>query len=215
MNKENTNNYIIVEQARANLFNAFSGLFCQPEKEIINDKELYKSLALLFKKLNIGNLQPITDLEEAKDKYTPTELLIEYTKLFIGPFKTLAPPYSSIYLGDKTVMNDVTMWVLQQYNQIGLDFNIELRDLPDHIAVECEYLYYIIYKEITCLTNDDMEEASVFYNTRNVFLNDHFAKWVPRFCEQGIENTDNEYYIALFKLLLVFLHDAGIYEVPY
>ena len=41
-------------------------------------------------------------MQKAVKQNTAQELLIEYTKPFIGPFKTLVPPYSSLYFGNDT-----------------------------------------------------------------------------------------------------------------
>ncbi len=36
-------------------------------------------------------------------------LKIDYTQLFVGPFKLLAPPYGSFYLEDSRIMGDSTI----------------------------------------------------------------------------------------------------------
>jgi len=206
--------FLIKEQARANTFNMFSALFCQPEDEIVKNPDLFKSLRQLFMLLKIKNIDKLSEFEKSVNKYTETELLVEYAKLFVGPFKTLAPPYSSIYLGEPTVMSDDTIWVLNQYRKMELDFNDEVRDLPDHIAVESEYLYYLIFNEIKNLKEDQIEKAKKFYEAQEVFLTQHFNKWVPRFCDHGVKSTQNEYYKNVFKSLDRFTRSKTLDPFP-
>ncbi len=188
------------EQARAEVYNMLSALFAQPEDEVIRDKNLIVSLnerlALLFSKSDNLALK----LKNALAKYTETELLIAFARLFVGPFKTLAPPYSSVYLGDGTVMNDHTMWVLQQYRNMGIDFNFEVRDLPDHIAVENSFLYFLIFNQLQGLQEKDAEKASRYYDAQNHFIRQHYSVWVPKFCNKGIAGTENDFYKTLFEI---------------
>ena len=61
-------------------------------------------------------------------------LRIDYSKLFLGPYSILAPPYGSIYLENKgAVMGDSTIDVKNKYAEEGL--NVCLKEVPDHIAI--------------------------------------------------------------------------------
>ncbi len=206
--------FIAIEEARANAFNLFSALFCQPEDEVLRDSGLFVSLKKSFEILNIDKKGCVEELEESLKGFTETELLVEYAQLFVGPFKTLAPPYSSIYLGGDSVMTDDTIWVLEQYRKMGLDFNMGVRDLPDHVAVEAEYLYYLIFNEVKNLLDKKPVEAKKFYDAQGDFLKGHFNKWVPGFCGHGLKQTANNYYSALFRCLGFFTRSAGLAEFP-
>jgi len=207
-------NFLAIEEARANAFNLFSALFCQPEDEILRDTGLFASLKKSFEILNIEQKGCVEELEESLNHFTETELLVEYAQLFIGPFKTLAPPYSSIYLGGDSVMTDDTIWVLHQYRKMELDFNMGIRDLPDHVAVEAEYLYYLIFNEIKSFQDEKTGEAKKFYEAQKIFLEEHFNKWIPVFCLHGLKQTENDYYKTLFKCLDVFTRSAGLVVFP-
>ena len=208
------NKFITIEQARANLFNIFSALFCQPEDEILKNPELFGKMSHFSDLLEIDNAKDIKNFEKALYRYTEKELLIEYARLFVGPFKTVAPPYSSVYLGSDSLMSDDTIWVLEQYHKNGLDFKPDSKDLPDHIAVETGFLYYLIYKEIKQLEEDNIQEANTFFEGQQTFLNEHFLKWVPPFCRKGLDNTNNEYYKYLFRLMNQFIQSANQYDFP-
>ena len=44
-------------------------------------------------------------------------------------------------------MGDSTMAVLQHYEDAGFEVDEGFRDLPDHIAVELEFLYVLLFRE--------------------------------------------------------------------
>jgi TorA maturation chaperone TorD len=49
-------------------------------------------------------------------------LKIDFSKLFVGPYKLFAAPYGSVYLdGERQVMGDSTLDVKNRYREAGLD----------------------------------------------------------------------------------------------
>jgi len=144
----NKKDFICLEHARAGVFNVFTALLCQPEKDLIKKNEVFDTLRVALNILNHDCSKIVGQMQEAVKQNTVQELLIEYTRLFIGPFKTLVPPYSSLCFGNDTLMNDETVWVMNFYRNSGLEFNEKIKDVPDHIAVETEFLYCLIHKEI-------------------------------------------------------------------
>ncbi|MDZ7741921.1 MAG: molecular chaperone TorD family protein [Bacteroidota bacterium] len=196
----NTKNFFQREQARTDVYNLLSALFSQPEDEILSDPNLIVSLNEPLKLLLNDSNNLAAQLKKGLEKYNETELLVEYSRLFVGPFKTLAPPYSSVYLGDGTVMNDHTVWVLQQYRNMAIDFNFELRDLPDHIAVENSFLYFLLFNQVQGIQEKDAEKVRYYFDAQNNFIRQHYAVWVPKFCEKGIDNTENDFYKTLFEI---------------
>ncbi|PJF33990.1 MAG: hypothetical protein CUN57_00700, partial [Phototrophicales bacterium] len=115
--------YFEREGWRAEGYNIFSALFCQPEKELLTDPKLFETLRKSFDVLGAKGIEQIDLMQDAVGATSETDLLIEYARLFVGPFKTVVPPYSSIFLGSRTVMSDDTMWVLDFYRKAGMEFN--------------------------------------------------------------------------------------------
>jgi TorA maturation chaperone TorD len=76
-------------------------------------------------------------------------LKIDFSKLFVGPYKLFAAPYGSVYLdSERQVMGDSTLDVKTRYREAGLDTAKNFKDAPDHISAELEFMYYLIFKEI-------------------------------------------------------------------
>jgi putative dimethyl sulfoxide reductase chaperone len=83
-------------------------------------------------------------LAAAYDSAPLQEMLIDYTRLFLGPNETFALPYGSVWLtGEKSLMQDSTLAVRALYEQAGFEVDENFRELPDHVAVELEFLYRV------------------------------------------------------------------------
>lgn len=198
----NQKDFIELEKARSVIFNIYSALFCQPDKAVIGDVNIFKRLEQASQFCYPNSSNQVKELKSAADSFSDTELLIEYARLFIGPFKTFAPPYSSVYLGSKnTVYSEETIWVMQFYKKTGLDFDRDIHDLPDHIAVEFEFIYYMIYNEVSQFEENNIEKAKFYHTSQSEFANEHLRKWVPLFCAKIIEETKNGYYQFLAESL--------------
>jgi TorA maturation chaperone TorD len=207
--------FISIEKARAAIYNIFSALFCQPDNELIRENTLFMKLEQALQTTYPDLVSKTIKMKQAASDYSDNELLVEYARLFVGPFKTSAPPYSSIYLGSKdTIFSEETIWVIQFYRSAGLDFNIDIHDLPDHIAVESEFIYYLIFHEVQQLEENNQAEARQFHNLQSQFIFQHFNKWVPAFCEAIINESKNDYFRYLAICLKSFAEKDSVPEFP-
>jgi len=212
---KNQKDFIEFEKARSVIFNIYSALFCQPDRAIIGDINVYKKLDQAVQFCNLNASDHVEKLKTAADMYSDTELLVEYARLFIGPFKTFAPPYSSVYLGsENTVYSEETVWVMQFFQKAGLDFNRDIHDLPDHIAVELEFIYYLIFNEVSQIEENNIDKAKFYHDHQSEFIKEHLHKWVPAFCARIIEETKNEYYQILAESMNIFIETDSVPEFP-
>jgi TorA maturation chaperone TorD len=115
-------------------------------------------------------------------------LIIDYTRLFVGPFKLLAPPYGSVYLEDGKVMGQSTVDVRNWYEKEGLD--IVINDAPDHIAMELEFMYYLAVKQIQATRNEDAQGIEGSQKKQKSFLCSHLVRWVTEFAENVEKNAE-------------------------
>jgi TorA maturation chaperone TorD len=79
------------------------------------------------------------------------------------------------------------------------------KELPDHIAVELEFIYFLTHQKLNALEQSESDKALMFQKIRNVFLNKYLGKWVPNFYHNIKTNTDNAFYAALADCLSTFL----------
>jgi TorA maturation chaperone TorD len=210
----NEKDFIFSEHARASVFNVFTALLCQPEEDLIRNNEVFDTLKLALNNVNPDCSEIVGRMQEAIKQSTAQELLIEYTRLFIGPFKTLVPRYSSLSFRDHTLMSDETVWVIDFYRKAGLKFDEETKDVPDHIAIETEFMYWLIHNEIKALDSGDRDRSFSLWENQQEFFDKHYKKWAPKFCTKVATETNNEYFKLLSECFNKFITEVEIPAFP-
>jgi TorA maturation chaperone TorD len=102
-------------------------------------------------------------------------------------------------------MGDSTMEVIKAYQEQGLSIDDEFKEVPDHISVELEFMYYLIHKEVEALKKGDKKRALKWIEPQEAFFSTYLKPWVPPFCEKIKEGTDNEFYKALADCVSTFI----------
>jgi TorA maturation chaperone TorD len=67
------------------------------------------------------------------------------------------------------------------YNAFGLKVKENNFERVDHIAIECEFMHYLLFKEAYALSNAEMENAEVCHQASVRFLREHLGRWAPSF----------------------------------
>jgi TorA maturation chaperone TorD len=67
------------------------------------------------------------------------------------------------------------------YNAFGLKVKENNFERVDHIAVECEFMHYLLFKEAYALSNAGIENAEVCRQASVRFLGEHLGRWAPSF----------------------------------
>ena len=67
------------------------------------------------------------------------------------------------------------------YNAFGLKIKEDNFERVDHIAIECEFMHYLLFKEVYALSNADMENAVICHDASTRFLREHLGQWAPSF----------------------------------
>jgi len=190
--------------ARENFCRLLAASFYQPESSLAKEglfAGLKESAASLDEELAEGARR----LEAAFAKEGAGELLLEYTRLFLGPVEAVARPYGSVWLTkEKTLMQESSMAVLELYREGGFDLAEDFRELPDHVAAELEFLYLMLFRENRALRDDDAALAGILALRRR-FLGEHLGRWVPAFCTAIEEGTTSDFYRALARLTRGFV----------
>jgi TorA maturation chaperone TorD len=133
-------------------------------------------------------------------------LTVDYSKLFVGPYELLAPPYGSVYLEDKSrVMGDSTVDVKIRYAEEELD--IGLKEAPDHIAIELEFMYFLIFSEVEAIRISDSGTAANYLKKQKAFLETHLGIWVSDFADKVEANAETTFYRNLARLTDLFVKE--------
>lgn len=165
------------------------------------DEKLIKMLNGLKKPMG----QPYWEIAKCIPRMNGIELLkIDYSKLFVGPYRLLAPPYGSVYLENNgRIMGDSTMDASNRYREEGLD--IAIKEAPDHIAVELEFMYFLIFKEIEALENSEWGSVANYIKKQKDFLKIHVGMWVSEFADTIEKNAETQFYKNLSRATRSFI----------
>jgi TorA maturation chaperone TorD len=198
--------HILNQKREGDFYKLLAACFYLPRKQLCLEEGIFKNLVALSKEVCPEAAPIFVRLEQAFSSSDEEELLIEYASLFVGPYELKAPPYGSIYLnGERKVMGDSTLQVIKLYEEAGLVMDKDFKELPDHIAVELEFMYYLIYKEMEALEKSEKEKTLAFRETRSHFFNRFLRPWVPSFCEKIKQSTDHPFYLSLANSLSAFI----------
>ena len=200
-----TKNLLNDEASRMEAFRLLSDCFFLPDPGLSEKLETLESNMANVCQPAVEWVQNMRNEFEASVDLEP--LKVDFSKLFVGPYKLSAAPYGSVYLeGERKMMGDSTLDARNRYREAGLDTAKTFKDAPDHISAELEFMYYLIFKEIEAFASSDIETAIGFIERQKSFLEDHLMAWVPEFASSIIENAENPFYLNLAKATTAFLN---------
>jgi DMSO reductase family type II enzyme chaperone len=107
------------------------------------------------------------------------ELQAEYLRLFeVG---TPRPP-CSLYEGswrekEFSDRRELMEELVRFYNYFGLTLGERPKELPDHLAIELEFMHFLAFREAQALA--DGRDPGSYRRARRDFLERHLARWLP------------------------------------
>jgi DMSO reductase family type II enzyme chaperone len=200
--------------ARAVVYRFLARCFSYPDKELLDlfDRTRIEEFLQSWHLLGMDENEEIAGvsrwLEEwcSPEKALP-ELEKEYTRLFIAayPNKVVAPPYSSVYLGDsRQVWGASTAQVARLYEAAGLGMNENFHDIPDHIAAELEFASYLILEQQEH-NRTEADRTRELASIEREFLAEHLCKWGPLFLSRVAEYSKVDFYRVIARLAQKFI----------
>lgn len=196
-------------QAREDLCRFISACYYEPGPEFAEER-LFDSMLAAAELINPELADITRRLGTAFAAADAQDLLVDYTRLFLGPPQALARPYSSVWLsGEATGMQDSTMALLKLYEQGGFAIDENFRDLPDHVAVELEFLYLLTYQLHQAQAAGDAEALQALQVLRTAFLDGHLGRWLGGFILAVHDNARTEFYRELAELTELFVRLEG------
>ena len=203
-------NIVSQETARQDIYKSLANCYRMPEQVIFTDLDI---LSEQLSNQNSGAASYIDQMRAELDQSRDLELLrVEFTRLFIGPYSLPAPPYGSVYLEkEHKVMGDSTMEVQKRYHYFGLDISRHFKEVPDHIAAELEFMFFLTYKEIESIRSNSPDQAQEILLHQKSFHNDHLNMWIPEFTHCVIEHAGTEFYRNLAEATRVFIAEEFEY----
>ena len=200
----NVNDLIISETARMDVYKGLSTCYTIPGSDLTTRlKKLERQLAFLSSEAFASAVLMRNELEHAGNQ---EKLKVEFARLYIGPYRLAAPPYGSIYLdGERKIMGDSTIDVSKRYFDSGLVISDNFKDVPDHIAAELEFMYFLVANEINAISSGKLDEGSECLYRQQSFLIDHLGAWIVDFSRNTEVSTKCEFYRNLARVTRVFI----------
>lgn len=192
--------------AREDLCRYLAGCYYEPGPEFAEER-LFDSMLAAASAIDPGLAESARKLGAAFSAQDMQTLLVDYTALFIGPSQPRAMPYASFWLtDDQSMRHDATQAVLDFYEQGGFDVGEEIHELPDHIAVELEFLYALIFARNQAQLGDDVEELSAANALHRHFAGEHLGAWIGPFAGAVSSGAETAFYRELAELTRRFVH---------
>jgi TorA maturation chaperone TorD len=186
--------------ARADLCRLLAACFYEQGAEFAEER-VFDSMFEAASRVDAELAARAQRIGEAFFAEDPQDLLVDYTHLFLGPIATLAKPYGSVWLDNRsTLMQDSTMAVLELYAEGGFAIDDEFRDLPDHVAAELEFVYLLLFRQAEACRNDDEKAASANGELARRFLDEHLGRWIGPFTAAVKSGAQTDFYRELADL---------------
>jgi TorA maturation chaperone TorD len=200
---ENNNN----TAAREDVYRLLAACFYPPSKELIEERCCTTLTELLAPEIPAA-ARYASAAALAVEQSSLDALAIEHARLFIGPFQLVAPPYGSIYLDDaKTVMGDSTAKVAAFYHNCGLQLAEDFHELPDHFAVELEFMSFLAFKQREAEVSGDSNETARIISLQQEFLGRFLTPWLEPFTAAIINDAEAPFYQAIARCTAAFIKD--------
>lgn len=173
---------------RAALYSAFAIGFRFPAQDSLNrlladdSKAALSSAALLLYPSRQPDLVSVIEAFPAAGAATLDQLCSRHRQLFGHTARGLVPPYETEYGNEALFQQPHELGDLMGfYHAFGLALKNNLKERPDHISCECEFLMFLALKEAYALDKGERDILAETRKAQKLFLRDHFARFLPTF----------------------------------
>jgi TorA maturation chaperone TorD len=151
----------------------------------------------------INTLKVLSDVLDSKplDELSQ-QLSIEYTRLFRGIQKGYGPPppYESIYRGERRVIGEVTLDVINMYRQANFTVIDETAGPQDYLGTELKFMSYLCHDEMNAWKQQHYHNVKRFLNLEHEFLEKHLLLLVPPFTRKIVTEAREKFYLSIVRL---------------
>ncbi len=195
--------------ARADLCRFLAACYYEPSADFAEER-LMASLQAAAARISPELAAHADRLAAAFDAVPLQDLLVDYTRLFLSAPQALARPYASVWLSSEPgLMQDSVDELLKLYEQGGLQIDADFQDLPDHVAVELEFLYLLIWQHSQALAAGDDQARQAVAVLRSSFLLGHLGRWLGGFILAVHEHAQCAFYEELAEMTELFVRLEG------
>jgi TorA maturation chaperone TorD len=130
-----------------------------------------------------------------------SDLQADYTRLFIGPGKVLAPPYESVHFSpDRLMFQKQTLRVRQWYARFGLQSEKIYNEPDDHIGLELVFMAHLATQAAAAAKEGDSDTLDRMLEAQRDFASKHLLRWAFRWCDQVCEHARTDFFRGMALL---------------
>jgi TorA maturation chaperone TorD len=159
--------------------------------------------------LSVLGVEAIDDLVQKPDAALLEDLAVEYTRLFLGPGQHISPHESVHHQREDSQWGMLwglsTAEVKKFIEATGLGYSDDFKGLPDHIAVELEFMQQLTLREEQAWKEAEADKATACRQVEKRFIEEHLIRWIPSFCEKVIQETELPFYRSFADLTKSFI----------
>lgn len=186
--------------ARADLCRFLSACYYEPTQDFAAER-VFDSMLAAATAVHPTLAEQARRLGAAFAAQDLQQLLVDYTRLFLGPIQALATPYGSAWLKPETAQaEDPTAALRGLYAQGGFDIGDDFADLPDHVAVELEFLYLLLFTQREAMRSGNADDLAAVQILQRRFLDEHLGAWIDAFAARVKANATTAFYRELAAL---------------
>lgn len=192
--------------ARENAYRLLAACYYSPNQALL-EEHCFENLATILRELSAEAAEAAAETAALVAKTDLQDLLVEHTRLFVGPFKMPAPPYGSVWLEqDKSLMGASTVKAANFYAACGLQLAEDNTQLPDHITVELEFMSYLVFKQREAALAGNQKEVDRQINLQKEFLITFLLPWLGPFTDAVVDDAETPPYMALARCTKAFVY---------
>ncbi|MBN2417519.1 molecular chaperone TorD family protein [bacterium] len=129
-------------------------------------------------------------------------LVQDYTRLFVGLERTLAPPFESVYRSEEHLLFEKqTAEVRERYRRFGMTVPARNRIPDDHIGYELQFLAALCSCMDEAVESGEREKVRRCAAEARDFIGDHLSVWLPDFIRRVEEHAETVFYPGVVRLV--------------
>ena len=192
------------EASRQAIYTGLARCFQTPQPDL---NEQIETMVQALNQLD-SQAAPLAGLvhKNLMSRNTIVDLSVDFSKLFIGPYSLLAPPYGSIYLeSERRIMGASTLDVVQFYKKAGLEVAEDHKDAPDHVSTELEFMAFLINEELRAMAKGKEDRFLNLLDVQKTFLHSHLKLWINPFAQEVKRGAQTDFYANLADATHIFV----------
>lgn len=139
------------------------------------------------------------------------DLQKEYTHMCHVSKPRMVPLFESVYKEGK-LFQDSTFQIARLYDEAGLRPGGEFKLPPDHIALEMEFMSYLIYQEMEAIKSGNTDNEQMALRLQEETLSQHLTHLALSVAERLSQHARSPFYQGMAEILRAMFRPVSPHE---